>query len=134
MANLTRRGSGGIPARLALRIAKARLVELADAKARGKLGPGELRQDAWGLVAAVLARPRLDRTWLMAARMVVDRTDPVAPLEPTGPGPVTLTIVYEQARSARLQPRRVKPPSSAAIGSRSGGVPFSVENRERSFR
>ena len=110
MAHLPRttRGMGTVTSRYLLRIAKARIAEIARLKASGiskralepvileasslrqrgeemqALGsiasPVELQADAWTSVAHVMATAG-NRTRLMAARMVVERTDPV-PDEP----------------------------------------------------
>jgi hypothetical protein len=87
--------SGKLTRRQLLRIRQAQLDEL---HAAGKLGPGELRQDAWRDVASTILEAKSPRTRLMADRMVVDRTDPrPRPVPDTGPAGVkAITVVLAQ--------------------------------------
>ena len=64
-----------------LAMARAREAEIADLLARGKIVPEDLRHPAWATVATVMLQSKSARTRLMAARLVVERTDPV-PREP----------------------------------------------------
>ena len=128
MAHLPRttRGMGTVTSRYLLRIAKARLAEIARLKASGiskralapvileasslrqrgeemqALGsiasPVELQADAWTSVAHVMATAG-NRTRLMAARMVVDRTDPVPDEKETSVKQVTIVnVIHEPAQ------------------------------------
>jgi hypothetical protein len=96
----TQSGEGG-PApggdRLALKVSRRRIEELEILYAAGKLGPQELRHDAWAGVAAILVKNKLDRTFLQAARLVVDRTDPIVePEKPQERTVVNVTVIHEQ--------------------------------------
>lgn len=83
-----------------VRIARARLDEIERDRREGKLEPASLRQDALAVVGKILNGPKLDRTAVMASKLVLERTDPIVEPDKT-PGLVVtnVTLVFESPAS-----------------------------------
>lgn len=78
-------------------ISKAQEAEFASLVKAGKVLPEHMRVPAWKTVAVVMATSKSPRTKLMAARMYIDRTDPIVEPEkkPDGPRVLNVAVILE---------------------------------------